>query len=163
MADSLTSDPALSRALVAAKLVREAGGRALIVGGWVRDRLLGHPSKDIDLEVYGLPAEPLRRVLELMGPVNTVGEAFTVFKVAELDVALPRRESKVARGHRGFEVTGDPFLSVDEATRRRDFTINAIAWDPLDDVYLDPFGGRSDLERRILRIVDPGTFGDDSL
>jgi tRNA nucleotidyltransferase (CCA-adding enzyme) len=163
MADSLTSDPALSRALVAAKLVREAGGRALIVGGWVRDRLLGHPSKDIDLEVYGLPAEPLRRVLERMGPVNTVGEAFTVFKVAELDVALPRRESKVARGHRGFEVTGDPFLSVDEATRRRDFTINAIAWDPLDDVYLDPFGGRSDLERRILRIVDPGTFGDDSL
>lgn len=146
-----------------AHLVRDRGGRALIVGGWVRDRLLGLDSKDLDLEVFGLPAGDLRELLETVDRVDTVGESFTVYKVAGLDVALPRRESKVGRGHRGFEVTGDPALSLDEAARRRDFTINAIAWDPLEEVYLDPHEGRADLERRILRAVDPRTFGDDSL
>jgi tRNA nucleotidyltransferase (CCA-adding enzyme) len=146
-----------------AEVVRNRGGRALIVGGWVRDRLLGMESKDLDLEVFGVPAGELRSLLATMGRVDTVGESFTVYKVAGLDVALPRRESKVGRGHRGFEVTGDPDLSVEDAARRRDFTINAIAWDPLDQTYLDPHGGRADLERRILRAVDPRTFGDDSL
>ena len=75
----------------------------------------------------------------------------------------PRTESKSGRGHRGFVVTGDPHLPVAEAARRRDFTINAIAWDPLHDEYLDPYDGRADLERRLLRVVDPATFGDDSL
>ncbi len=146
-----------------ASLVRERGGRALIVGGWVRDRLLGIESKDVDLEVYGLAPEALRALLDQIGRVDTVGESFTVYKVGGLDVALPRRDSKVGRGHRGFVVTGDPQLSVEEAARRRDFTINAIAWDPIEDDYLDPYGGRADLERRVLRAVDPATFGDDSL
>jgi tRNA nucleotidyltransferase (CCA-adding enzyme) len=86
-----------------------------------------------------------------------------VYKVGGLDVALPRHESKAGRGHRGFDVTGDPTLSVREAARRRDFTINAIAWDPLTGEYLDPWNGRADLDRRLLRVVDPATFGDDSL
>jgi tRNA nucleotidyltransferase (CCA-adding enzyme) len=146
-----------------ARAVRGAGGRALVVGGWVRDRLLGRGSKDVDLEVYGLDAGRLRGVLSQFGPVNAVGESFTVYKVAGVDVALPRRESKVGRGHRGFEVTGDPQMSPGEAARRRDFTINAIAWDPLDDTYEDPFGGRADLATGVLRAVDPRTFGDDSL
>ncbi len=155
------SDLALARDI--ARLVRSHGGRALIVGGWVRDRLLGLESKDVDLEVYGIPADRLRALLERVGRVDTVGESFTVYKVAGLDVALPRRESKVGRGHRGFAVTGDPDLPIEAAARRRDFTINAIAWDPLEDLYLDPHGGRADLERRVLRAVDPRTFGDDSL
>ena len=146
-----------------AERARAAGGRALFVGGWVRDRLLGRDSKDIDLEVYGIEADRLRALLEEIGPVNTVGESFTVYKVGPIDVALPRTESKRGRGHRGFVVTGNPHLPVDEAARRRDFTINAIAWDPLDDEYLDPCNGRADLERRLLRVVDPATFGDDSL
>jgi tRNA nucleotidyltransferase (CCA-adding enzyme) len=146
-----------------AEMVRDRGGRALIVGGWVRDRLLGLDSKDLDLEVFGVAAGDLRALLEGIGRVDTVGESFTVYKVAGLDVALPRRESKVGRGHRGFEVTGDPGLSIEDAARRRDFTINAIAWDPLDETYLDPHGGHADLERRVLRAVDPRTFGDDSL
>jgi hypothetical protein len=83
-------------------------------------------------------------------PVNTVGESFTVYKVADIDVSLPRRESKIGRGHRGFEVTATR-LSPEEAARRRDFTINAIAWDPLTDEYVDPFDGRGDLERGVLR------------
>ena len=153
----------LDTALDIARTVRRAGGRALIVGGWVRDRLLEIDSKDVDLEVYGIAAEPLRRLLEGIGQVNTVGESFTVYKVGAIDVALPRRESKVGRGHRGFEVTGDPALSPEDAARRRDFTINAIAWDPLTEAYVDPFDGRADLDRRVLRAVDPATFGDDSL
>ena len=153
----------LDQALRIARAVRDAGGRALIVGGWVRDRCLGRDSKDVDLEVYGVPAAGVRALLERIDRVNVVGEAFTVFKVGSIDVALPRRESKTGRGHRGFEVTGDPDLPVEEAARRRDFTINAIAWDPLTEEYLDPYGGQADLERKRLRAVDPRTFGDDSL
>jgi tRNA nucleotidyltransferase (CCA-adding enzyme) len=152
-------------ALSIAHAVRDTGGRALIVGGWVRDRLLGvgHDPKDVDLEVFGVPADQLKALLTRVGTVNTVGESFTVYKVAGLDVSLPRRESKVGRGHKGFEVIGDPNLSIEEAARRRDFTINAIAWDPLTGEYLDPFNGREDLARRVLRVVDPRTFADDSL
>jgi tRNA nucleotidyltransferase (CCA-adding enzyme) len=153
----------LGRARAIAAAVREAGGRAMVVGGFVRDRVLGLESKDLDLEVYGLSSDRLQVLLARFGPVETVGESFTVYKIGAIDVALPRRESKVAPGHRGFEVRGDPFMPLDEAARRRDFTINAIAWDPIEDRYLDPFAGREDLEKRLLRVVDPRTFGDDSL
>ena len=145
------------------RAVRDDGGRALIVGGWVRDRLMGHPSKDIDLEVFGVAADRLRDLLLSFGSINTVGESFTVYKVAGIDVSLPRRESKSGRGHKGFLVTGDPSMPLREAARRRDFTINAISWDPLTGEYIDPFDGRGDLHRRVLRAVDDSTFGDDSL
>ena len=144
--------------------VAAEGGRALFVGGWVRDRLLDRPSKDVDVEVYRIQPDRLRALLQRFGPVNTVGESFTVYKVAGIDVSLPRRDSKVGPGHRGFDVTGDPDMSVEEAARRRDFTVNAIAWDPLGQEYLDPFDGRGDLlERKVLRAVDPRTFPEDSL
>jgi tRNA nucleotidyltransferase (CCA-adding enzyme) len=146
-----------------ARAVRETGGRALIVGGWVRDRLMGRRSKDIDIEVFGVSAERLKALLARFGSVNTVGESFTVYKVADLDVSLPRRESKTGTGHKGFAVQGDPDLSPADAARRRDFTVNAIAWDPLTEEYIDPFDGRADLERRLLRAVDGQTFTDDSL
>jgi len=151
------------RARQIAEAVRTAGGRALIVGGWVRDRLLGLDSKDIDLEVFGLEAERLRRLLESFGRVEAVGESFQVYKTGDIDVSLPRRESKAGRGHRGFDVTGDPSMRIEDAARRRDFTVNAIAWDPLTDEYLDPFNGRRDLDARALRAVDADTFADDSL
>ena len=150
-------------AAVVADRVHRAGGRALYVGGWVRDRLLGRESKDVDIEVYGIEADRLRGLLAEIGPVNTVGQSFTVYKVGGVDVSLPRTESKRGRGHRGFVVTGDPRMSEEEAARRRDFTVNAIAWDPRRDAYIDPFGGREDLEAGRLRVVDPATFGDDSL
>jgi tRNA nucleotidyltransferase (CCA-adding enzyme) len=143
--------------------VRAAGGRALIVGGWVRDRIMGRPSKDIDVEVYGVPGDRLRQLLEPFGRVETVGESFQVYKLGDIDVSLPRRESKSGRGHRGFDVSGDPSMTIEEAARRRDFTINAIAWDSLTDEYLDPFDGRGDIGRRVLRVVDAATFADDSL
>jgi tRNA nucleotidyltransferase (CCA-adding enzyme) len=169
--------------------VREAGGRAMLVGGSVRDRLLGIESKDFDIEVYHLEPSRLRTVLEQIGPVNTVGEHFSVYKLVfyrpappqtddseqslsehtapqqrfEIDVSLPRRESKSGHGHRGFVIEGDPAMSFAEAARRRDFTINAILYDPLTDETSDPYGGREDLERRVLRAVAADTFIEDSL
>jgi tRNA nucleotidyltransferase (CCA-adding enzyme) len=141
--------------------LRDAGGRPYLVGGSVRDALLGLPVKDFDVEVFGLPAEALREVLARAGNVNAVGEAFTVFKVAGLegvngavDVSLPRRDSKVGPGHRGIAVTGDPDMDVAEAARRRDFTVNALLFDPLTREVLDPHGGRADLEARVLRAVE---------
>ncbi len=158
-----TPEADFDRAREIATAVRDAGGRALIVGGWVRDRLLGLSSKDIDLEVFGIPAADLRALLERFGRVETIGESFTVYKLGPIDVSLPRRESKVGRGHRGFVVEGDPAMSVDDAAHRRDFTINALSFDPLTGAYLDPCGGRADLDARRLRLVDPATFADDSL
>ncbi|MEW6322778.1 MAG: HD domain-containing protein [Acidobacteriota bacterium] len=146
-----------------ATAVRARGGRALVVGGFVRDQLLGRPSKDLDMEVFGIPAGELAGLLATLGRVQPVGQAFPVYKVGDIDVALPRRESKVGRGHTGFDVVGDPHLSFDDAARRRDFTINAISWDPLTGEYIDPFRGRADLASRTLRVVDETTFADDSL
>ena len=131
-----TTPPRLALDIAAA--ARDAGGRALIVGGWVRDRLRGHPSKDVDLEIFGVPHDRLPALLAPLGRVEPAGQSFPVYKVigpagesGAIDVALPRRESKRGRGHKGFEVHGDPSMSLVEAARRRDFTINAIAWDPL--------------------------------
>jgi len=156
----------LTRAIATA--VRDAGGRALVVGGWVRDRLMGlepetREQGNVDLEVFGVPGDRLRALLETFGRVEAVGESFQVYKLGHVDVSLPRRDSKAGRGHRGFIVTGDPDMSIVEAARRRDFTVNAISWDPLTDEHFDPFGGRTDIERRVLRMVDPQTFADDSL
>ncbi|HKA22769.1 MAG TPA: hypothetical protein VKN18_31140 [Blastocatellia bacterium] len=170
--------------------VRDVGGRAMLVGGSVRDQLLNIDSKDFDIEVYGLHPDRLRRVLEQIGPVNAVGGNFAVYKLVfyrpepdrsvsstiephlekdrpgqrfEVDVSLPRRESKTGRGHRGFVIEGDPSMSFEEAARRRDFTINAILLDPLTGETVDPFGGERDLSQRILRVVSPETFVEDSL
>ena len=157
-------------ALDIARTVREAGGRAFVVGGWVRDRLRGEQSKDIDIEVFGIAAAELPGLLGTLGRVEPAGQSFPVYKVARpgsgepaIDVALPRRESKRGRGHKAFDVQGDPSMTLAEAARRRDFTINAISFDPLTNEYQDPCGGRVDLERRLLRAVDLRSFGDDSL
>ena len=156
--------PVPEKILRLARAVRGEGGRALMVGGCVRDRLMGRGAKDWDVEVYGIEPAVLRELLDRMGRVNVVGEAFTVYKLGrDLDVSLPRRERKAGRGHRAFIIEGDPSMTVEEAARRRDFTVNAILEDPLDGELLDPFGGRRDLERKLLRAVSPETFVEDSL
>jgi len=147
--------------------IQAAGGRPLLVGGWVRDLLLGIPhSKDFDLEVFGLAPKTLRRCLTVFGPVHNVGRHFGVLKLAtrhaEYDVSFPRREVKVGQGHKGFEVTPDPHMSFEEAASRRDFTINSMGYAFLERRLLDPFGGRTDLEAGCLRHVGPA-FGEDPL
>lgn len=144
--------------------VYDAGGYALLVGGCVRDLFLELQPKDWDLEVYKLDPTRLRSLLDQFGPVNVVGEAFTVYKVGpDIDVSLPRRERKSGRGHRAFVIEGDPSMSIETATRRRDFTINAILQDPLTGQIHDPFNGAQDLKDRILRAVSRETFPEDSL
>ena len=153
-----------SNILELTKLVAGAGGRAMLVGGCVRDELMGVEPKDWDLEVYGLEPSRLREILDRLGDVHVVGEAFAVYKLgSDLDVSLPRRERKVGKGHRGFVVEGDPDMSFEEACKRRDFTINAILKDPLTGEFVDPYNGREDIRRKILRHVSSETFAEDSL
>jgi tRNA nucleotidyltransferase (CCA-adding enzyme) len=152
------------KVLELAREVRASGGRALLVGGCVRDVLMGAQPKDWDVEVYKIEPARLRELLEKFGRVDAVGEAFTVYKVgSDLDVSLPRRERKTGRGHRAFVIEGDPSMTIEDATRRRDFTINAILQDPLTNEIIDPYGGRVDLQNKILRAVSRDTFAEDSL
>src|SRR5258708_39730099 len=140
------------KVLQLAATIREAGGRALLVGGCVRDALMDKQPKDWDVEVYGIDPARLREVLNQFGEVNVVGEAFTVYKLgSDLDVGLPRRERKTGRGHRAFVIEGDPAMSIEESARRRDFTINAILQDPLTGEIIDPFHCRDDIAKKTLR------------
>jgi tRNA nucleotidyltransferase (CCA-adding enzyme) len=147
-----------------AEAARAEGGRAMLVGGCVRDWLMGIEPKDWDLEIYGIEPAKLREILNDFGEVNAVGEAFTVYKIGQhLDVSLPRRERKTGRGHRGFIVEGDKDMPFEEAARRRDFTINAIMQDVLTGEIIDCYDGRADIENKILRVVSKETFAEDSL
>lgn len=152
-----------------ARLIQNAGGRALLVGGAVRDSLLGLECKDMDVEVFGLEAQALETLLEQHFHVDAVGEAFGVLKVrvdglAEpVDVSLPRRENKTGLGHKGFEVMSDPHMPLEEAARRRDLTINALSRDLVSGDILDFFGGLKDLEDGVLRETDAEKFAEDPL
>jgi tRNA nucleotidyltransferase (CCA-adding enzyme) len=147
-----------------AEAVLKAGGRAMLVGGCVRDELMKIEPKDWDFEVYGIESSKLKSLLETLGNVNAVGESFTVYKLGQdIDIALPRRERKVASGHKGFVVDGDPGMSFEEASKRRDFTVNSILKDVLNGEIVDVYGGRADIENKVLRMVSADTFGEDSL
>ncbi|MDO4558812.1 MAG: hypothetical protein Q4C47_07595, partial [Planctomycetia bacterium] len=146
-----------------ARLLRDGGALDVYaVGGSVRDALLGLHSKDIDLEVRGLSYQKIADILSPHFPVSFVGRSFGVLKVGHhVDVSLPRRESKIGSGHRGFAIEADPTLSEREAFARRDFTVNAIGMRP-DGTLIDHYDGLSDLKRGILRAVSPA-FRDDPL
>ena len=140
---------------VVAESVRAAGGRALLVGGCVRDELIGQEPKDFDVECFGISSADLRAVLSERFRLDLVGASFGVIKLHgfAVDVAMPRRETKLGLGHRAFEMECDPTLTIEEASARRDFTINAIYRDPLTGEIIDPWNGRGDLEERVLRHV----------
>jgi tRNA nucleotidyltransferase (CCA-adding enzyme) len=148
-----------------ARAIRSAGGRALLVGGCVRDRLLGQESKDQDVEVFGLDLPALDAVLARFGEVIAIGRAFGVLQIkgVAIDFSLPRRDSKVGAGHKGFTIAFDPGLDFATAARRRDLTINSIGFDPLSEEILDPHGGRADLQLGVLRATDPAHFSEDPL
>ncbi len=129
---------------------------AYVVGGSVRDWLLGQEVTDFDIEVFGLTEQRLQATLERYGRVDVVGRSFGVFKVSvapgeTYDFSLPRRDSKIAPGHLGFRVQVEPNLTPKEASARRDFTINSMMWHPRRQELLDPHGGHADLDSRILR------------
>jgi len=138
--------------------IQEAGGEAYLVGGAVRDLLLGVPVHDLDFEVYSLDVRALERALDPEGEVCTVGRAFGVTKLrvpsgAVADFAIPRREVPVGRGHRDLAVSVDPDLGKMAACARRDFTWNAMLLDPKTGEVIDFFGGVRDLTSRVIRQV----------
>jgi tRNA nucleotidyltransferase (CCA-adding enzyme) len=141
-------------------------GRPRVVGGGVRDWLLGLAPKDFDIEVGAIDFETLHRTLAPFGATDVVGRSFGVIKVRsratgeEYDFSLPRRESKSGSGHRGFAVAPDPDLNAAEAAARRDFTVNAIAVDPFDGTLIDPHGGQRDLAAKVLRHTGPAFIED---
>lgn len=140
-------------------------GRPRLVGGCVRDWLLGLSPKDFDIEVGGTSFDALHSVLAPLGATDVVGRSFGVIKLrlrsgTEYDISLPRRESKTGAGHRGFAVAPDPTLSDVDAASRRDFTLNAIAWDPVSRRLIDPLDGETDLRARRLRHVGPAFVED---
>jgi tRNA nucleotidyltransferase (CCA-adding enzyme) len=130
--------------------------QSYLVGGSVRDWLLGIDVKDYDIEVFGLGYEQLVSVLSRCGKPDLVGRSFGVIKLrvsAEhtFDFSIPRRDSKIGIGHKGFAIEFDPSLTPKEASARRDFTINSLMYDPRRKAMLDFFGGESDLRNGILR------------
>ena len=152
------------------RALQQRGARVYTVGGTVRDELLGHPRKDLDLLVTGLPQPDLLRCLRPYGRVQLTGRAFGIIKLLPhgwdgppIDVALPRTEISTGIGHRDFEVTFDHTLPVETDLGRRDFTINAMAIDLADGHLLDPFGGYEDLQQRRLRQVSMLAFPEDPL
>jgi len=142
--------------------------KPVIVGGYIRDKLLKLDSKDIDIELYGLDSlHLLEEILSEFGSINSVGKSFGVCKLQyqdlDIDFSLPRSDSKIDSGHRGFKITTDKNLDFKTAASRRDFTINAIGYDVEKKVLLDPFSGISDLNAKILRAVDLEKFDEDPL
>ncbi|MES2504409.1 MAG: HD domain-containing protein [Myxococcota bacterium] len=142
--------------------ISQAGGKPVLVGGCVRDRLMGRDSKDFDIEVYGLDLGSLESVLNQLGSVHAVGKSFGVFKLFNFDISLPRTENKQGAGHKGFVVQSDPSLTFEQASKRRDFTVNAMGIDLATGELLDPHGGQNDLKTLTLKHVSDA-FDEDPL
>jgi len=149
------------------KRLEKEGALAILVGGCVRDHLLGLKPKDFDIEVYSISLQKLEDILSEYGKVLKVGKSFGVlkffFEEKEYDFSLPRTEKKTGKGHRGFDVVCDEHLDFKAAFKRRDFTINAIGYDLQKQKYIDIYGGIKDLNLKLLRVVDKETFVEDPL
>jgi len=141
-------------------LTQKYHAKCYVVGGAVRDRLLGYACKDYDIECFGISVEDFEHAMAYLG-AQGVGKSFFVYKYYDLDIALPRKEKKVAKGHRGFEVR----LASEEkeASQRRDFTVNALMYDIENEQILDFWNGLEDLKNKLLRVVDEDSFIEDSL
>jgi len=142
--------------------------KPVIVGGYIRDVILNIPSNDIDIELYGIASlDEVEHILQEFGDVNSVGKSFGVCKLfyndLDLDFSLPRQDNKIASGHQGFKITVDTNLDFKTAASRRDFTINAIGYDVKNKKILDPYHGREDLDKKILKAVDNKKFKEDPL
>ena len=148
-----------------AELVKKAGGRTFYVGGYVRDRLLGIENKDVDIEVHGIEPDKLYEILKKLGTPLEYGNSFGVYSLKgyDIDIAMPRKERAIGKGHRDFKISVDPFIGYEEAARRRDFTINSIMEDVLNGELVDSFSGIEDLKKGVIRHIDDRTFVEDPL
>ncbi len=141
-------------------LTQQYHAKCYVVGGAVRDRILGRECKDYDIECFGISVEDFEIAMDHLD-AQGVGKSFFVYKHHDLDISLPRTEKKIAKGHRGFKVS--LALEEKEASKRRDFTINALMYDIQKEQILDFWNGLEDIEDGVLRVVDEKTFVEDSL
>ena len=148
-----------------AERVRDRGGCAYFVGGYVRDLLMGNAGKDIDIEIHGIAPQELKDILATLGEVMEIGESFGVFglKGYSLDIAMPRKETNRGRGHKDFDIFVDPHIGTLKAAQRRDFTVNAMMQDVLSGEIVDHFGGQEDLKNGIIRHINAESFVEDPL
>ena len=150
----------MNKDILLASKVKEKGGRAFYVGGYVRDLLLNIPNKDIDIEVHGIAEKDLVAILNEIGEVDYYGRSFGIYALRheDIEVALPRSEKVLGTGHRDFEISVDPDMGYKNAALRRDFTINALMMDVLSHEILDYFNGTDDLNKGIIRHVNDASF-----
>lgn len=147
------------------KAIYDAGGRVFYVGGYVRDNIMGVESKDIDVEIHGISVAATEVVLSQFGSVDRVGVSFGVLKLKGMDIdfTFPRAESKSGTKHTDFEVMVNPFMPMEEAASRRDFTMNAVMRDVMTGEIFDFYGGQKAIEDKVIKMVDPNSFIDDNL
>ncbi len=155
----------MNKDILLASKVKEKGGRAFYVGGYVRDLLLNIPNKDIDIEVHGIAEKDLVAILNEIGEVDYYGRSFGIYALRheDIEVAMPRSEKVLGTGHRDFEISVDPDMGYKNAALRRDFTINALMMDVLSHEILDYFNGTDDLNKGIIRHVNDVSFVEDPL
>ena len=151
-----------------AKDIKKKNGRMFYVGGYVRDKILNPfitDIKDIDVEVFNISPEELKTILSNYGTVDEFGISFGILKIhgINIDFSMPRKEKSVGIGHRAFEVVVDPYMSMIDSARRRDFTINSILEDVLTGERFDYFGGIEDIKNKTIKHVDDVTFIEDEL
>ena len=143
------------------------GADTFYVGGYVRDKIMNNPNKDIDIEVHNISQKHFESILNKYTKVDLVGKSFGVYKATfdgeEIDLSFPRTERKIENKHTDFEINVNPYLSIKEASKRRDLTINSIYQNTLTNELLDSFDGCQDIKNKIIRIVDEKTFVEDSL
>ena len=155
----------IDMAVKIAELVRQSGGTAYYVGGYVRDKLRHKENKDIDIEVHGIIPSKLEDILDSLGERISIGESFGIYNLKgySLDIAMPRKETNRGKGHRDFDIFVDPFIGIGKAAMRRDFTFNALSEDILTGEIIDPYGGVKDIEQGVIRHVNDATFVEDPL
>ena len=131
-----------------AKIIRKNGGNIYLVGGAVRDTILNREIKDEDYCVTGISQE---NFIKIFPEAKIQGKAFSVFILNHKEIALARKETKIGKGHKEFEIETNEKITIEEDLQRRDITINSMAQDILSKEIIDPFGGRKDLENRIIK------------
>lgn len=148
-----------------AELVSEKNGRVYFVGGYVRDKLLNHESKDYDIEVHGIEPKDLGDILNKVGKKIQYGKDFGVYSLVghNIDIAMPRKEKQRGTGHKDFDIFVDPYIGTKKAAIRRDYTINSLMEDVLTGEIIDHFNGQDDLKNKIIRHVNNETFQEDAL
>lgn len=159
----IEKDRLMARAI--AEKVEMLGGHTYFVGGCVRDEILGEEIKDFDIEVHGITPSALEEILDSLGERISIGESFGIYnlKGCSVDIAMPRKEKVRGLGHKDFDIFVDPFIGTEGASKRRDFTFNALMKDVISGEIIDHYNGRRDLELRVLRHVNDESFGEDPL